>query len=198
MPSLPTNQFKYLRPITWSEVFDIWRHDEEKRPEWVELYKERGCKNWHQWRERNTIPLKCASRQWFIYQVIDPLISVPQFKVGPHLSWIEKYWPNQPTPTFAEIITMGDMPQRINQPTDKIYQLARNFPATSTVIGLKHDDSIVIIEGTHRCVTLAHATALNKPITTSLFIALADATGEELPILSTLKNRKSKQLITSS
>jgi len=95
-------KFEYVKPLTWQEVFAIWRENEAGNPNWEAHYKERGFNSWEEWRSAYAEPLKCAGREWELYKILDPMQSMPKFHGGPFRGWKEKYYGEDNFPTFAQ------------------------------------------------------------------------------------------------
>lgn len=167
---------EYLQPITWDDVFFTWQQDEINQPRWVESYTKRGFDTWSEWRELYAQAFRCPERSWHLYQVQQPLLAVPTFRGGPFKTWIERHYGGQPSLTFAELAQREDMQQNASAQS-----LLVHFPAKTQLIGLVQNREVIIIEGMHRCVAIALAAQQGTPLTSTVHIALADATGDDLP-----------------
>ncbi|MBI4142416.1 hypothetical protein HY480_00915 [Candidatus Uhrbacteria bacterium] len=163
-------------PLTWTQVFAIWRTDEGDDSHWGPHARERGFPNWEAWRMTYATPLRLPERSWSLYRVDDPIVWVPMFRGGPFGSWIRKYYRGAPHPSFT---TLARHPDIISH--DGVLALRDAFPNETTITGLLHDEGIVIVEGMHRCCAIALAAAQGKPLAITLHLALADARGEMLP-----------------
>jgi len=175
MLNLPAEQYKWIRELSFADVFEIWRRNEEGKEQWESHARERGFRGWEEWRMRYVKALGLRKRHWSLYQVINPLAVVPKWRGGPFKTWMERHYGGIFTPTFAQLAKQPDMQKHAGP---KEAQGA--FPRTTTVIALFRDGQLVVIEGMHRCVAIALAARVGRPIETSLFAALADASGEEL------------------
>jgi len=167
-----------IRPIAWAEVFEIWRADEESRPNWIAVWKERGFSSWEEWRVTTIVaPLDLVSREWRLYRVNDPMRTVPTFRGGPFRTWAERYYNGEEMPTFAEIAKHPDF-----ETGEGVPELMENFPKETTVTGIVTDIGIVIGEGMHRCTAVARAAIVGRAIAGEFFIALADFRGEKISV----------------
>lgn len=172
------NQFEYVKPLTWEDVFGFWRENEAASPAWEEHWRSRGFNSWEEWRQQYAGPFKCADRQWHLYRVVNPLESVPNFHGGPFRNWVEKYYEGEKAPQFSKLAQTPYAQQH-----EPINNLLENFPEETKITGLVQNGEVIIIEGTHRCIAVARAAHEGKRIETTIYIAVADASGEDLPIV---------------
>lgn len=169
----------FLKDISWDDVFGFWRDAEATRPEWIQLYTERGFANWEAWRAHHINPLRLPERTWRLYSIEDPLSVVPSFWAGPHKSWIRRHYAGRSTMLFRELATLPAIKKN-----EKINQLITDFPESTTIIGLQTDEGVVIVEGMHRCCAVSVVAAEGRRLEGEMRLALADARGEKLPIVS--------------
>ena len=167
-----------VKDLSWEDVFEIWRQNEGSNPKWIEHAKENGFASWEEWRNMYAKDLNLAERNWTLYKITDPLKTIPTFRGGPFKTWIQRHYGGHPRPTFAELAQREDM-----QNNKDNVNILDNFPQETTITGLKQDASVIIIEGMHRCVAIALAAQQGKELDTTVHITLADATGEELPVI---------------
>ena len=73
------SQLDYLKSVAWPEVFGIWQANEEKQERWKKIYQARGFSSWKAWRQTYTETLKMPELEWSLYQIKDPISSVPEF-----------------------------------------------------------------------------------------------------------------------
>lgn len=165
-----------VEPLTWVQVFAVWRANEGDDSHWGPHARERGFPNWEAWRMTYALPLRLPERAWYMFRVADSLTSVPTFRGGPFGSWIRRFYAGDPHPTFATLAQHPDI-----RTHGTVRALQRSFPLETAISGLLTDDGIVIVEGMHRCCAIALAAAEGTPLTTTLTIALADARNETLP-----------------
>lgn len=176
-PDLNPKEFKLMRPLTWADVFEIWRRNEAQNPNWVKHYKGEGFSSWEEWRTKKVaVPLRCAEKDWHLYRIIDPLKTVPAFHGGPFKSWEEKYYRGETLPTFARLVENPEV-----QSHGYVKQLLADFPKETTVTGLVTEGGIVIIEGMHRCCAIALAAQRRQILETTVSIALAEVSSGDFP-----------------
>lgn len=181
------DQLKFIRSVEWPELFNYWRHGEENDPDWIESYTSHGFASWEEWRQKYVEVVGLDKRQWGIYTVLDPLQTVPTFRGGPFRSWMKKHYLGADRPTFAELATRPSLQEQF-----RINRLIKAFPTETMLMGLRQTNEITIIDGMHRATAIALAAARGQAIVTNLTVALADANGEQLPIIGGF-NKKSVQ-----
>ena len=175
MLDLPAEQYKWIRELSFADVFEIWRSNEEGKERWESHAREHGFSGWEEWRMRYVKALGLQKRYWSLYQVIDPLAVVPRWHGGPFKTWMERHYGGIFMPTFAQLARRPDMQEHAG-----LKKMQGVFPRTTTVIALFRNNQLVVIEGMHRCVAIASAARAGRQIETDFFAALADASGEEL------------------
>ncbi len=168
---------KFIKALNWNEVFSIWEYGEATLPRWVNHYKQRGFASWKEWRTNTILELAPESLQWSLYEVKNPSMTVPLFRGGPFRSWIKNYYEQQSAPTFSQI----SKNEAIGN-SSIINEMVENFPSTTTLIGLKTEEGIIVIEGMHRCTALAFAAHNNIPIKTKINLVLSNF-DKEIPIM---------------
>ena len=77
------SQLTHLGDLTWPDVFEIWRKNEADSEAWRTAYTARGFDSWAAWRMSYAEPLKLPTLSWALYQVDEPVATVPQFFGGP-------------------------------------------------------------------------------------------------------------------
>lgn len=178
MADLDSKEFKLVHPLAWADVFDIWRKNEADDPKWDEVYKSRGFNSWEEWRRTYTNPLGLAGKKWFLYEILDPMKTIPDFRGGPFATWVERYYGGEQLPTFRRIVEHPGI-----QEHEGINRLAQDFPEETSLIGLYSDKGVVILEGMHRCCAVALAAKRQESINGTVLIALAEFPGDTLPVL---------------
>lgn len=168
-------EFKFIQDLSWEDVFDMWRKGEENLEHWIEFYKAKNFNSWEEWRIGTVKSLKLDTRNWGVYEIIDPAKSAPTFFGGPYKTWREKYYGNKNFVTFAELV---EHPEIQHHPV--INEMEGNFPERTDFIGLLTERGVVIIEGMHRCSAIALAAKEGKIIETDATIALAEFSVKEL------------------
>jgi len=171
------NGLTEIKKLSWSDVFDIWRQNEENSEHWQKYWKAKGFESWEAWRNHTHANLHGETLSWTLYKVEDPAKTVLQFLGGPFRSWTKWFYLNNTHPSFTDIVQHPGI-----QNHRAILELIDSFPSPTTITGVKTSDGIVVIEGMHRTCALALSIVQNRPITPKLYIALADFPGE-LPLL---------------
>lgn len=153
----------FITETTWPSIFQSWREREGVREDWQQSAKNKGWQSWDEWRDAWVRNFGAQERKWLRYEILDPLTTVPSFRVGPSQSW-QKHFPKTEslTHTFAELVERVSYEQN-----DKVKSMLENFPDSTEFIGIYlPNKTIMIIEGHHRATALALA---NKQGETILF-----------------------------
>jgi hypothetical protein len=169
----PDACLKAIKPLTWADVFSLWRDAESKLPHWVEHYTRSGFDSWDDWRTNTLRDLHCRDLEWALFEITDPLSVVPSFLGGPFRPWITRYYEGAKHRTFRELAKHPAV-----QGNAIIREMRANFPKETYLVGLRTARGIIIIEGMHRCCALALAAENGKAIESRVFIALAAFQGE--------------------
>jgi hypothetical protein len=166
-PNIPTG-LTFVSDVSWDEVMQSWKNDEDTDT-FRREYTEQGYDTWESWRRVIIDPLHLDRLTWALYEVDDPLASIPNFRGGPFKPWEDMYYGGKKAPTFAEIVdTEGtDVNTR-----DKFTEInASNGPIK--LIGLLKGTSVYIIEGMHRSTALALAAARGQSVSRPVYLLLA-------------------------
>lgn len=175
---MPEHGLKRIKPLTWEDVFEIWRQNEEHLPHWKPHYESRGFTNWKDWRMSSAERLNPQALNWALFEITDPSASIPSFRGGPFRGWIRETYHGADKPRFSEI--MKDEPRRAQIIRSGFIE---HFPAETIITGLRAEGDIVIIEGMHRCCAVTVAAEQGHPVRSRMFIALADYPTLEIPLL---------------
>lgn len=153
LPPIQLNDpyLKHVMPMSWDDVFDWWRTNEERLPHWIGYWTAKGYDNWEQWRLEKVRHFGLPSLEWHYYQVEMPYISVPAFRGGPFKGWQEHYYKGLHFPKFAE---MAQLPKGISD-SGEIGKYLVEFPATTVLTGIVHSGDVIVMEGMHRSAALA-------------------------------------------
>lgn len=166
---MPPSGLTFLRDLTWPDVFEIWRENEEHLDHWKQLYTERGFSSWEDWRRPYAEAHGLSRKSWKLFRVEHPMITVQTFHGGPFRGWTERFYEGAPAPDFHTLAQHPDI-----QTHTGIREIMERFPSSTTITGVQNDDGIVIVEGMHRCAALALAAAEKRDIKSEVYIALAD------------------------
>lgn len=172
----------FVKSITWEEAFSSWAKDESNLPHWVEHYKERGFNSWEEWRKSSIKNLNPEQLNWSLYEIKNPSETILNFYGGPFRAWKKKYYGDKEMLQFKELAQNSELKN-----DSHINEVIQNFPKESTLIGLKKNEKIVIIDGMHRCCALAVAQEKGLGIDIKLFIILADFP-KEIPVLGQINS----------
>lgn len=185
MTSIPEQytSLVHTKPLSWKEVFDMWRNLEVSQESWKEHWTERGFDSWDEWREAYAAPLHPETLSWALYRITDPLKELPLFYGTPTKGWIEKAYDGVTTKQLKDI---SQLPIIIEN--QKILAIKQDFPKETMLTGIIHDGKIILIEGMHRASALA-TWNLETPFTGSVTIALAQW-DSSIPILGGNYKRK--------
>ena len=173
----------YVKPLSWREVFDIWRDLEAWQETWKEHWTEQGFNSWDEWREMYAAPLHPKTLSWELHHISNPLKDLPLFYGTPTKGWIDKAYEGEITKQLRDISNLSIITE--NQ---KILSIRRDFPRKTMLTGIIHDGKIVLIEGMHRANALATWNP-RTPFVGNVDIALA-LWNNSIPILG--GNRKMK------
>lgn len=145
-----------IKKISWPAVYKIWKKNEEKNPAWIEHYQKKGFPSWKEWRNIYIEPLKLDKLNWQIKTISNPLLVIPNFYGGPFKAWKNNFYKKIlrveqcSTPTFKKLAKLKEVKNN-----ERFTKLIQNFPKKTTLIALKINKKIIIIEGMHRCTALA-------------------------------------------
>lgn len=147
---------KFIKPTTWEDVFQEWKDREGNDPGWIHCATTiKGWDSWESWRRFSASQIQAEDRDWEIYEFTDPMHDIPAMLVGPFTGWQSRL----PTPnvhSFAELIRIPEQ-GTFFRGHEKVSGMMKQFPHSTTFIGLKREDSssIVCLEGHHRATTVA-------------------------------------------
>ncbi|MBU0624822.1 hypothetical protein KKF05_00595 [Patescibacteria group bacterium] len=178
MKKVPNN-LEFVRDLTWPEVFEIWRQNEERSDAWRKHWLERGFASWEDWRRRYVEAAGLAESSWKLYRVIDAGRTVAGFHGGSFKSWVDKFYQGVTAPTFAALTEQPDI--RLHQGIRQMIETFRD--PTTTISAMLTDDGVVIVEGMHRCCAVVLAAVEGKPMAVEFYLALGECPRDNLPIM---------------
>ncbi|HCP08929.1 MAG TPA: hypothetical protein DIT25_03985 [Candidatus Moranbacteria bacterium] len=160
------SSLEFIKLITWSEIFEVWKKGEAHQESWKKHREERGFASWDEWREAYARPLNLETLEWSLYRIKNPTEEALNFYGTPTRGWVEKAYNGQTTKQLKDIVGLP-----IISENDKIKAIKKNFPKEAMLTGLVHDGKIILIEGMHRSCALAswgQKQELNSKITIAL------------------------------
>lgn len=177
------------RPLSWKEVFEIWRKNEESTGEWEEHWKRRGFSDWESWRSDYAFPLEPEEREWKLFTIGEPFRDVPKFLGAPSVAWIANVYRDSGTLPLADIVTLPQF-SKVNQ--EKVSALRAQFPSETILTGIVWCENVIIIEGMHRACALSLGCSDSQSVyRKGVSIALSQWPYRSLPLLGgkSLSNR---------
>lgn len=145
------NMFRlsFIKDLTWAEVLKDWREREQGL--WDEHIKERGFKDWDEFRARiHNRFFSPAEREWKLYRIEHPYSFVPHMYAGAFPGW-KKYYPESIDQiTFKELVGNPEVAQN-----PKVAAIKSDFPTPTTILGAKYQDEYVVFEGMHRAAAIS-------------------------------------------
>jgi hypothetical protein len=185
MTSLNDIKLISIKQLSWPDVFDIWRQNEDyPGSHWISHWQERGFNSWEEWRMTSIEPLGLKGLSWHLYEVAEPFKSIPLFHGGSFRSWIKRYYQDEECPTLAKL---ANLPEIQNHPG--LLKLIANFPKETTITGVIINNEAYIVEGMHRSTALALASQQGLKIDTRLYVALAQYHLDKLPPVGESSNK---------
>lgn len=139
-------ELKKISDVSWKDVFEYWRQNEESSLEWKKHWMSRGYNSWHSWRLSYVDKLGLQDEQWELFEIIDPIKTIPNFMGGFFKGWQKEIYGNKKTMIFSEIAKSVNVLQN-----KKIISIMEDFPRETYLIGINMNKKIYILEGMHRC-----------------------------------------------
>ncbi len=163
----------FIEPLTWDEVFALWRAGEAGLPRWIKHYKSGGFVSWDEWRRNTLRDVQYATLSWKLFRLENPIDAGPRFFGGPFRAWIKNYYQGRRARTFEELAKDPTI-----QNNEIVKEMVAAFPVVTTLIALQADNQVFIIEGMHRCCALAILAMQKRELRSEVRIALAPYSGE--------------------
>lgn len=186
------NGMNYQHGINWPEIAKNWLHNEGTRPEWQTLAKEKGWSSWLEWRSNWVKNFNASKRQWHIYEIETPILSVPEFLIGPTQGW-QAYFPKEEYDihNFRELAALSSY-----KANNKVQDLIKNFPSQTEFIGIHlANGKIALIDGHHRAmaITLIAQQAASSQFKSKASIALCFFAANEDRLLVQMRAKGSSR-----
>lgn len=185
------NGLKFISPISWERIFDEWRKSEENQKSWQEHWEERGYASWTEWRKAYAAPLQPETKEWFLYEIENPIEITSEFCGVPSRGWIKKAYSGENTKKLKDIANLP-----IVSESDKIKEIMNNFPKSTLLTAILHKGEIILVEGMHRANALANWNLSERP-QSKVLLALAEWNREDVPIFGKGENKKDSKISDS-
>ncbi len=168
---------KFIKKLSWSDVFEMWRKDEEDLEHWKSYWHTKGFKSWADWRMEQVRATGADKLKWELYEIEDALKTIPTWKGGPTTTWLKYFYAPlgrdaNNLPTFAELATSPAVGNHYY-----ILDLIKTFPKKTMFAAVKTSQGIVIVQGMHRACAIALSVAQGRPVKTKVQVALAKIKG---------------------
>jgi hypothetical protein len=149
---------KFVRNITWQEVFEIWRKSESMNPEWILCAtQKKGWESWELWRKYSASQIYAEYRTWKLFECNNPMNEIPAMLLGPYTAW-QSQLEEKNKISFKDFL---DIPKQMNKwkKNKKVSSLSKEIPFSTEFIGIVREDNkkIVCLEGHHRAMAFALA-----------------------------------------
>ena len=166
-------ELRFLKNVSWGDVFRVWKSQEGSAPSWREVAREKGWSSWEAWRGNQAEKFGCSEKEWKLYEILKPNEIIPKFRVGPFKVW-QADFQEKNKHTFEDFARTATEKLRKN---GGVARMPGNFPFESQMIGIffERTNEIILFEGHHRAAAVALAVHDGKPIDFSALpkIALA-------------------------
>lgn len=150
--------------LKWADVLQIYRNNEESLEHWKQYYRAQGYKSWEEWREKFFKRFGLKHLAWDFMEVTTPHV-VGSFRGANFSGW--KKLTGQKYLRFWEMAQLKAIREYA-----PLRNLISNFPAETTIIAVRHNGSIFVIEGMHRCAAYALAVSEDNYIESKITMAL--------------------------
>lgn len=167
------DSLSFIEPLTWDEVFALWRAGEAALPRWIDHYKSGGFASWDEWRRNTLRDVQYATLSWKLFKLENPTDTVLHFFGGPFRAWIKNNYQGSRARSFEELANDPKI-----QNNEIVKEMVADFPAVTNLVGLQVEEKVFIIEGMHRCCALAVMAMQKMELRSKVLIALAPHSGE--------------------
>lgn len=183
---------KFVRDITWKEVFEGWCAREAQNPGWIECAQEKGWPDWEQWRQCTASLINAQNRSWKLFVFDDPVQEISSMLIGPYTGWQSRV-ENKNSTTFEDLLSSKSQFDYFS--THKgVVSIADGLPFSTEFIGVVRKDinKIVCIDGHHRATATALLLKQGRHVhfdEVKVTIALAELPENECSILDEMLKR---------
>ncbi|MBU0671142.1 MAG: hypothetical protein ABH835_03280 [Patescibacteria group bacterium] len=156
---------KYIRDITWEEVYENWKENEEKDDIWKDYYDRKGFDSWDDFRKEQIDEIDAPNLKWELYEIFAD--EIKEYNCGDFKGWL-KIAKDVKSRKFKDLAE-----HEFFQDHKKIEIIKKDFPEETQIVGLKKGGEIYIFEGNHRAVAIAE---LQKELdfNKTIYLALAE------------------------
>ena len=165
---------QYVHDICWRDVFAVWRSHEAYQKDWEEHWIERGFDSWDAWRTNYIAPLEPTVRQWGIYRIENLSYDISLMYGVPSRGWQQTCYGGERTKMIADILVHKVVAENV-----KIHNVLHRLPYQTMLMGIVHEERIVLVDGMHRACALAQST---KNFVGDVVIALTEHDGD-IPLI---------------
>lgn len=189
---------KFIKKITWEEVFDGWRKREASNPDWVNCaVKVKGwiSEGWEGWRKFSSQQFDAENLEWTLWE-FENLEEIAKMLVGPFTGWQGRFVDGKKNEhSFEDLLKDPDQFAEFSN-HEVVKSMLEGMPFSTELIAVYRKDNgkIVCIDGHHRAVAAALAKKLGKEIDLSekkITVALAYLPEEKVYLLDKMLERGS-------
>ena len=183
---------KFVRDITWEEVFEGWRAREAQNQGWIACAKEKGWSDWEQWRRFTASSIDAQNRSWKLFVFDDPMQEISSMLIGPYTGWQSRV-ENKNRTTFEDFLSSKSQFSYFS--THKgVASIVDGLPFSTEFIGVVRKDinKIVCLDGHHRATATALLLKQGRRVNfdeVKVTIALAELPENECTILDEMVKR---------
>lgn len=150
--------------LKWADVLEIYRNNEEHLEHWKQYYQAQGYKSWEEWREKFFRRFGLRHLAWDLMEVTSPNV-ISSFRGANFNGW--RNLTGQKYLRFWEMAKLESV-----QKHKPLRDFIENFPTETTVIAVRYNGCIFVVEGMHRCAAYALALSEGKEIPSKIKVAL--------------------------
>jgi len=173
---------KFIKSLTQEEVIEMWRRGEKNVEHWKPFWESKGHKSWEEWRRTTHKALFEKSLTWGLYNVLNPLTTIPEWQGGMFHSWSKWFYTNFPEkpPKLKDLLTHPGIHNHWF-----VREIAHNFKDIETTLMATRSPSgtIAIAEGMHRACAITLMANEKINLDTKVLVMVASWSSEEPPKL---------------
>lgn len=162
-----------VRDLNWKDVIEIWKNNEENLEHWKNYWQSKGFNSWQEWRERFFSRFGIKDLAWSLMETEYSSHHVPHWRYANFKGWNKLAQANKYNSFYR--LARHEMEKLENY--EPLVRLIEDFPVETTVIGIELGKDLYIIEGMHRCASIAVAHWQGKRIETNIRVAVGKRVG---------------------